>query len=128
MSSLIGHNSRRNAQAPAEIGGDIGQGLARAQSSRSLDMRSQISIPEGKPGLAAQSCQRGHEVPRFVAPAPPALRVIESGKGIHDRVEIGRDRKPEMLEVVRSVDDDDKIFRPQDATEPKHELGPTDPT
>ena len=42
---------------------------------------------------------------RLAGETPALLGVLEAGEGIHDGVEIGRDRQAEMLEVVGGVDD-----------------------
>ena len=60
--------------------------------SRSFDVGREVAVAELKPGLAAERCERGHEAPGFVAPAPAPLPIVEAGKHVHDGVEIGRDR------------------------------------
>ena len=81
-----------NAQAAAEVGGDGGERFAACTPSRSFHVGREVAVAELKPGLAAERCERGHEAPGFVAPAPAPLLIVEAGKHVHDGVEIGRDR------------------------------------
>lgn len=38
---------------------------------------------------------------------------LYAGKRVHDGVEVGRDRKPEVLKIVAGVDDDSQTLRRQ---------------
>ena len=63
----------------------------------------QVSPPERAHGL---------ERPPGLAFAPPtALLVVQPGKRVQDRVEIGRDVEPEHLEVVADVPDHRHVAR-----------------
>ena len=106
-SSLIGRTRGRYAEA---IGRsrlrDRRQRLAGAQPPRALDVRREVAVAEPEPGLAAERLQRRHEGPGLVAPAPAALRMVEPGERVDQRVEVGRDREAEMLEIVAGIGDD----------------------
>src|SRR5262249_31073966 len=93
-----------------------------------LDVGGEIAVAELKPGLAAERRERRHEGPGFLAPAPALLGVAHPRERVHERVEVGRDRKPEMLEIVAGVGDDDQLLRRQDPAQAERELGATDPT
>ena len=103
------NDARGNSQAAAEVGSDVGERFARCTSSRALHMGREVAVAELKPGLAAQRRQRGHKAPGLVTPAPAALRIVEASQHIHDGIEIGRDREPEMLEVVTGIGDHHEI-------------------
>ncbi len=71
--------------------------------------------------------ERGHEGPGFVAPAPAGLGVVDAGEGIEQGVEIGRDREPQVLEIVAGIGDDGQSPRRQNAVEAERQLGAADP-
>ena len=98
-----------DAEAAAEVGGDGGEGLARLEPARALEMNGKVAIAKAEPVLAAERGERLHERPRLVAPAPSELRVVEAGERVHQRVGVGRDMQAEMLEIVADIGDDDEI-------------------
>src|SRR5208282_3112510 len=90
-------------------------------------MGGEIAVAEVEPGLAAEAIECGHKGPGLLAPAPPQLRFVEAGEGIEQRIDIRRDREPEMLEIVAGIGDDGQRSGRQDAIEPECELGAADP-
>ena len=101
-------------------------GLAGREPPRALDMGGEIAVAELEPGLAAERRERRHEGPGLVAPAPAALRIVETGERVHQRVDVGRDRQAEMLEVVAGVGDHDEFAGRQHAAQAERELGAAD--
>src|SRR5262249_34089788 len=91
--------------------------------TRALDVGGEVTIAERKPAFPAERFERGHEGPSLIAPAPPALRVVEACQRVHDGVEIGRYGEPEMLEVVAGIDHGHEVCARHDAAEPQSELG-----
>src|ERR1700691_205021 len=89
-------------------------------------MSGEIAVAELKPGRAAKLAQGLHKCPGLVTASPARLRICDAGERIHDSVEIGRDHKAEMLEVVGRIADDDEIARRQNATQPQGQLGAAD--
>src|SRR5579883_2282674 len=63
-------------------------------------MHCEIAVAEPEPGFAAELFERGHERPGLIAAAPTGFRVVEPGEHIGQRVEIGCDMEPEVLEIV----------------------------
>ena len=118
---------RRDPEAPAEIIGDLRQALAGGEPPRALDMGREIAVAEVEPGLAAEASQRLHKGPGLVAPAPAELRIVEAGEGVEQGVDIGRDREPQMLEIVAGIGDDGQRAGRQDAIEAERQLGAADP-
>src|SRR5947209_8969906 len=90
-------------------------------------MSSKISVAELEPGFAAQRLERRHEGPGFVTPAPSEFRVVNAGERIKERVDIGRNREAEMLEIVAGIGDDGQLSRGQNAIETEGQLGAADP-
>src|SRR5437879_12804133 len=64
------HHAGTDAEAPANVGGHLGQCLPRAQPTGALDMHGEIAIAEPEPVLTAQPADRVHERPRRATPAP----------------------------------------------------------
>ncbi len=64
--------------------------------------RNQVSPP--------RASMRFHERPGLVVPAPAEFAVGQAGQRIGDRIDIGRDRQAEMLEIVAGVDDDQQVL------------------
>ncbi len=120
------HDAARDPEPAAEIRRDGGQAFARRQPPRTLDMGGEIAVAELEPGLAAERAQCCHEVPRLVAPAPAAFGVVETGEHVHQRIDVGRDRQPKMLEVVARVGDHHEFAGAQHAAQAERELGAAD--
>src|SRR5947207_14926598 len=70
------HHAGTDAEAPANVGGHLGQCLPRAQPTGALDMQGEIAIAESEPVLAAEYADTVHERPRLVAPAPARGRIV----------------------------------------------------
>jgi hypothetical protein len=70
---------------------------------------SQVAVAELKPGLAAQLRQHLHEVPGFVGTSPAQLRVVQTGKRVHDGIEVGTDGEAQVLEVVTDIHHDREL-------------------
>ena len=76
-------------------------------------MRGEVAVAEVEPGLAAELRGHGHEGPRFARQSPAGLGVVDAGERVHHGVEVGRDAKAEVLEVIARVDDDRKVLAEQ---------------
>src|SRR3979490_3548224 len=64
------HHAGTDAEAPANVGGHLGQCLPQAQATGALNMQREIAIAEPKPFLPAERADAIHERPRLVTPAP----------------------------------------------------------
>src|ERR1700736_6766952 len=122
-----GQDARADIEPPAEIVGDARERLARRVPARALDVGCKVAVAEPEPGRPAEPRERRHEVPGFVTPPPALVRIANAGERVHERVEIGRDREIEMLEVVPGVGDDDQPLGRHDAAQAERELGAADP-
>src|SRR6201984_2461584 len=74
------HHAGTDAEAPANVGGHLGQCLSQAQATGALDMQREIAIAEPKPVLAAEWADAVHERPRLVTPAPAGGRIVDTGE------------------------------------------------
>src|ERR1700730_8296325 len=119
--AVVAHRQqpRRDAEAAAEIVGDLRKALTRREPPSALDMSSEIAVAELEPGFAAQRLQRRHEGPGLATPAPSELRVVDPAEsveeGVEEGVDIGRNREAEMLEIVAGVGDHGQLPRRQNA-------------
>src|SRR5439155_23936958 len=100
-----------DAEPEAEIVRYRRQALARLAARGALDMGREIAVAEAEPGLAAERFEGGHEGPRLAAPAPAELQVVVPRQGVEQRVEIGRDRQTEMLEIIAGIGNDGQRVR-----------------
>src|SRR5437763_6254088 len=96
------HHAGADAEALANIGGHLGQCLPQAQATGALNMQREIAIAEPKPFLPAERADAMHERPRLVTPAPASCRIIDARESIGQRVDVGRDTKSKMIEIVAS--------------------------
>src|SRR4029078_12059989 len=112
------HHAGTDAEAPANVGGHLGQCLPQAQATGALDMQREIAIAEPKPFLTAERGDAIHERrrlatrapasggdptqtgPRLVTPAPASDGIIDASENVGQRVDIRRDAKSKMLEIV----------------------------
>src|SRR5437660_530030 len=122
-----GQDARADAETAAEVVGDAREWFAGREAARALDMRGEVAVAELKPGLAAECGERRHEGPGFLPPAPALLGIAHARECVHERVEVGRDRKAETLEVVAGIGDDDQPLRRHDPAQAERELGAADP-
>src|SRR5260221_5236802 len=90
-------------------------------------MGGEVAVAEPEPDLAAQSFERCHKGPGLASPAPTQLGVVLTRERVEQRVEIGRDREAEMLEIVAGVGHNRHRIGQQDAVEAERELGAADP-
>src|SRR3954469_16058233 len=90
-------------------------------------MQREIAIAEPKPVLAAERADGVHERPRLVTPAPAGDGIVETSENIGQRVDIGRDAKSKMLEIVAGVGDHKQFVGRQDATETERQFCAADP-
>src|SRR5450759_3200797 len=88
-------------------------------------MKGEISVPEFKPRFATQVAERRHERPGLVRPPPTSLLVLQSGKRIRKRVNVGRNVKAKMLEVIPSISDRSQRPWRQHTSETASKLGPS---
>src|ERR1700674_4051743 len=70
------HHAGTNAEAPANVGGHLGECLPQAQATGALDMQREIAIAEPKPVLAAERADAVHERPRLVTPTPAGHGIV----------------------------------------------------
>ena len=85
--------------------------LSAAQRLRADEMQPEVEVAEHEPALATPRSRRLERLPALPGPAPAALRVVEPGEAVEDRVEVGRDVQAEHLEVVADVADDRQLTR-----------------
>ncbi len=69
------------------------------------------------------ACKRLHEGPGLVAPAPALGRIVEAGEGVEQRVDVGRDMKAEMDEIIAGVRHHGEKAGGEHAVEPERQLG-----
>src|ERR1700732_199407 len=72
------HHAGTDAEAPANVGGHLGQCLPQAQATGALNMQREIAIAEPKPFLPAERADAIHERPRLVTPAPASGGIIDT--------------------------------------------------
>src|SRR5207302_198856 len=87
-------------------------------------MQREIRVAEPEPRLAADRLERSHEVPGFVAPAPALFRVSESGKRVERSVDVGRNVKAQMFEIVTGVDEGSECAGRKHTREAAEQPGP----
>ncbi len=89
-------------------------------------MEAEVEVAEPEPVLPAPAAHRFERLPGLAGPAPAALRVVETGEGVEDRVEVGGDVQAEHLEVVADVADDGQLPGREHVVEAGRELGAAD--
>src|SRR3954469_2594253 len=92
-----------------------------------LNMQREIAIAEPKPVLAAKRADAVHERPRLVTPAPAGGGIVDARENIGQRVNIGRDAKSQMLEIVAGVGDHEQLVGRQDAAQTERQFRAADP-
>src|SRR6185437_11081612 len=70
--------------------------------------------------------ERAHEVPALVGASPAAQGIAQTGERVQHRVEVRRDMKAEMLEIVSRIDRDRELAGPEHGTETKYQLDSAD--
>src|SRR5260370_18737148 len=116
-----------DAEAPANVGGPLGQCLPQAQATGALDMQREIAIAEPKPVLAAERADALHEGPRLVTPAPAGGEIVDARESVGQRVDIGRDAQSKMFEIVAGVADHEQFVGRQDEAQTHRQIPATDP-
>src|SRR3546814_2414199 len=104
-SSDVCSSNLRDAPCRCEIRDDRGQRIAPLPSLAPQHMQREIAITELKPVLAAQRSHRAHEAPALGFTAPALRGIGLAGQRIEQRIDVRRDREPEMLEIVAGIDD-----------------------
>ena len=99
--------------------------LSRVEAPGAFQMEGEISVPQLKPRLAVQLAERRHERPGLVPPSPAGLLVLQSGERIRKCVNVGRNVKPIMLEVVPSISNYGQRPGRQHTGETASKLGPS---
>src|SRR3546814_10703127 len=89
-------------------------------------MQRAIAITELKPILAAQRSHRAHEAPALGFTAPALRGIGLAGQRIEQRIDVRRDREPEMLEIVAGIDDGRYRSRRNGVAEAEHQFRPAD--
>src|SRR3546814_10901441 len=87
-------------------------------------MQREIAITELKPVLAAQRSHRAHEAPALGFTAPALRGIGLAGQRIEQRIDVRRDREPEMLEIVAGIDDGRYRSRRNGVAEAEHQFRP----
>src|SRR5438034_4616286 len=77
-------------------------------------MEAEVPVAEAEPRLPAERRNGRERSPGLVRTAPTALLVVQPGKCVEDRVEIGRDVQAEHVEIVADVPDDGHLRRAGD--------------
>src|SRR5258705_822393 len=90
-------------------------------------MQREISIAEPKQVLAAERADAVHERPRLVTPPPTNGGIIDARERVEQRVDIGRDAEPKMLEIVAGVGDHEQFAGRQDAAQTECQFRAADP-
>src|SRR5579862_1376042 len=85
-------------------------------------MEREVSVPESEPGLAADRFERVHEVPGLVTSTPAPLRMGQPAERVENGVNVGRDAKTELLEIVPGIDKRGERSRRQNAIEATKQL------
>src|SRR5262245_51296197 len=68
-------------------------------------MDGKIAIAQPEPTRPAEPLERGHEGPGLAAAPPTGDRIDQARQGVERRVEVRRDVKAQVLEVIARVDD-----------------------
>ena len=77
------------------------------KSFRAQNMRGDIAVAQdGTNPVRPARRDLIHEIPRLSNKAPSLFGIGDAGERVHNGVEIRRDVKPEVLEIVACVDDD----------------------
>src|SRR3546814_2064373 len=87
-------------------------------------MQREIVITELKPVLAAQRSHRAHEAPALGFTAPALRGIGLAGQSIEQRIDVRRDREPEMMEIVAGIDDGRYRSRRNGVAEAEHQFRP----
>src|SRR5271167_808782 len=90
-------------------------------------MQREIAVAEPKPVLTAKRADAVHERPRLVTPAPAGDGIVETSENVGQRVDIGRDAQPKMLEIVAGVGDHEQFVGRQDAAQTERQFRAADP-
>src|SRR5262249_59438308 len=90
------------------------------------EVEADVAVAELEPRLAAELRHRVERLPRLAGSAPPALLVREAGERVEDAVQIGRDSKPQHLDVVRYVAYDGNVAWIDDTENAAQEPRPAD--
>src|SRR5258705_10211862 len=90
-------------------------------------MQRQIAIAEPKPVLAAECADAVHERPGLVAPAPAGDGIVDARESVGQRVDIWRDAKSKMLEIVAGVGDHEQFVGRQDAAQTERQFRAANP-
>ena len=116
-----GQDVRLDPQRSGQPFGDARERLSRTQRLRADEVEPQVEVAELEPGLAAEPADRLERAPGLLRAPPAALLVVQSGERVEDRVEIGRDVKPEHLDVVADVADHRDVTRIAGVDQPPDE-------
>ncbi len=74
-----------------QVLGDFAQRFSLLQQVRAMYMSGKVAITEQKPVIIAKGRQLLHRVVGIVTNAPTMRVVNQSGKGIGDNIDVGRD-------------------------------------
>jgi hypothetical protein len=85
-------------------------------------MKRKVTVAEPKPALRAKALRSSHELPTFVGTPPSIHGVCLSRQRIQQRVDIGRNMKTEVAEVIASIHDCDHVFGRQHLRKTLHQL------
>ena len=121
---VVGDGKQREFEPPqpGEVGRDLTQRASGAEPLGAPHVRRQVAVADLEPRLLAQLGQLAERRQRVAAHAPAEF-ALESGKGVDDRVDVGRDVQPMPLEVVADVADGGDVRRVGGAAQPFEESG-----
>src|SRR6516162_9091937 len=83
----------------------VTQAFPPAQPCRAQDVHCEVAITKPKPSLPTEVVKLFHEIPSFVGASPAAVWIGESTERVKNRIEIGRDVQPKVLEIVARIHD-----------------------
>ncbi len=86
-------------------------------------MDRQVHVAELEPVRPAQLRDLGHRPPAFPTAPPAPLPIDPAGQPIHDGIEVGADRQPEVNEIITRIADDRQLIGGQDGGQSLDELG-----
>jgi hypothetical protein len=90
---------------------------------RAYNMRGEIPVAELEPCLGAQVSHLLEDGKRIILDAPAPVGIAYPCKGIHNRVQIGRDMETVQDDVVSSITNDYQLLGLDLLTQPFDELG-----
>jgi GT2 family glycosyltransferase len=125
---VVAHRDQPAGQTPGgrDVGGDRGERLAGAQPLGAVEVGREVPVADVEPGGYAVPLERAERGERLIREPPAGLRIVRTGEGIGDGVEVGTDAQAVEPVVIGRVADDDDIERVHDLEEAGQESGRAD--